>query len=162
MIELRRKVATLLGYASWADYVTEIRMAKTAKNVVDVSLCPLQFYNRSLQGVHPQFLSDLEQKLRPLGLKEREVLLALKQEEHKAKGLPLDGEYYTWDYNYHHEKYIKKNLDLDSHLIKEYFPAEFVVDAILRMYQDLLGVKFVETQGSTWHPGKCFDGLVFR
>ena len=36
MLELRHKVAALLGYDSWADYVTEIRMAKNAKNVVDV------------------------------------------------------------------------------------------------------------------------------
>ena len=36
MLDLRRKVASLLGYESWADYVTEIRMAKNAKNVVEV------------------------------------------------------------------------------------------------------------------------------
>ncbi len=161
MIDLRHRVATLLGYASWADYVTEIRMAKNAKNVVDVSLSFLMT-DRSSQNVYPKFLSDLEQKLRPLGLKEREALLALKQEEHKTKGLPFDGEYYAWDYNYYHEKYIKRNLDLDSQLIKEYFPADFVVDVILRMYQDLLGVKFVEIQGSTWHPGKILNDLLSR
>ena len=36
-LELRRKIAALLGYATWADYVTEVKMVKNAKGVVDVS-----------------------------------------------------------------------------------------------------------------------------
>ena len=35
-LELRRKIAALLGYATWADYVTEVKMVKNAKGVVDV------------------------------------------------------------------------------------------------------------------------------
>ncbi|KAF7792617.1 hypothetical protein EIP86_003714 [Pleurotus ostreatoroseus] len=133
MLELRHKVAALLGYDSWADYVTEIRMAKNAKNVVD-------------------FLSDLEQKMQPLTLRERETLLALKEGEHRTQGTPFDGKYYGWDYSYYHKKYIKKNLDLDGQLLKEYFPVDFVVPAVLQMYQKLLAVKFVENPGTTWHP----------
>ena len=103
-----------------------------------------------------QFLSDLEQKLHPLGLQERERLLALKRQEHKAKELPFDGEYYAWDYNYYHEKYIQSNLDLDAQVIKEYFPVDTVVSRILGLYQDLLCIKFLEIEGSTWHPGKFY------
>lgn len=101
-----------------------------------------------------QFLSDLEQKLHPLGLQERELLLALKQQEHTVKGFPFDGQYYAWDYNYYHEKYMQSNLDLDAQTIKEYFPVDTVVARILGLYQDLLGVKFLRIEGSTWHPGK--------
>ena len=100
-----------------------------------------------------QFLTDLEQKLRPVGLKDRETLLALKQEEHKEKGLPFDGEFYIWDYRYYDRKYIEKSLDLDDTLVKEYFPVDVVVPAILEIYQKLLGVKFVPSNGTTWHPG---------
>lgn len=45
-----------------------------------------------------QFLDELEQKLRPIGLKEREVLLALKKAEHEQRGIPFDGEFNVWDY----------------------------------------------------------------
>ncbi|KAJ3555465.1 hypothetical protein NM688_g2565 [Phlebia brevispora] len=133
VLALRRQIASMLGYDTWADYVTEVKMVKNAKGVVN-------------------FLSDLEQKLRPVGLKDRETLLAMKQEEHKAKGLPFDGEFYIWDYRYYDRKYIEETLDLDDMLVKEYFPVDVVVPAILQIYQNLLGVKFIETKGSTWHP----------
>lgn len=88
-----------------------------------------------------------------MALKEREILLAMKLEEHKAKGLPFDGEFYIWDYRYYDRKYVEKLLKLDDMLVKEYFPVNVVVPAILEIYQNLLGVKFVETKGETWHPG---------
>ena len=47
-----------------------------------------------------QFLSDLEQSLRPVGLKDLGNLLALKKEEHDKRGLPFDGEFYNWDWAY--------------------------------------------------------------
>jgi len=133
VLELRRKIADLLGYPTWADYVTEVKMAKNAKTV---------------KG----FLDDLEQKLRPVALKEREILLAMKQEEHKNMGLEFDGEFNIWDYRYYDRKYVEKSLDLDDMLVKEYFPVTVVVPAILEIYQTLLGVKFVEVKGETWHP----------
>ena len=32
-IELRRSIADLLGYKTWADYVTEIKMVKSGDNI---------------------------------------------------------------------------------------------------------------------------------
>ncbi|KAA1469830.1 metallopeptidase MepB [Dentipellis sp. KUC8613] len=132
-LELRRKCAALLGYKTWADFVTEVKMIKSGKGVED-------------------FLDDLEQKLRPLGVKEREILLGLKHAEHKAKGLPFDGEFYIWDYRYYDRKFIEESLALDDSLVKEYFPVSVVVPTILEIYQNLLGVRFEEVKGETWHP----------
>lgn len=36
MLELRRKISKMLGYESWADYITEERMIKNAKNAENV------------------------------------------------------------------------------------------------------------------------------
>lgn len=102
---------------------------------------------------HTQFLDDLEQKLRPVGLKEREILLGMKQRECKEKGLPFDGEFYIWDYRYYDRKFVEETLDLDDSLVKEYFPVSVVVPTILNIYQNLLGVRFEEIKGQTWHPG---------
>lgn len=44
------------------------------------------------------FLADLEEKLRPLGLAEREKLLKLKREEHEKRGWEVDDEFRLWDY----------------------------------------------------------------
>ncbi|KDR82739.1 hypothetical protein GALMADRAFT_238246 [Galerina marginata CBS 339.88] len=134
VLELRRKIASLLGYKTWADYITEVKMIKTGKGVDD-------------------FLNDLEEKLLPVGIKDRETLLALKKKEHEEKGFPFDGKFYLWDYRYYDRKYIEESLDLDDMLVKEYFPVSVVVPAILTIYQNLLGVRFEEIKNpSIWHP----------
>lgn len=93
-------------------------------------------------------------KLRPVGEKDREILLAIKKKEHEAKGYPYESEFYLWDYRYYDRKYIEESLDLDDMLVKEYFPVSVVVPTILKIYQDLLGVQFEELKNpSTWHPG---------
>lgn len=135
MLSLRREIATLLGYDSWADYATEVRMVKNAQGVFD-------------------FLDELEQRLRPVALEEREVLLAMKQEEHAEKGIAPDAEFYGWDSSYYGRKFTEKSLNLDDNLIKEYFPVEHVVPVVLDIYQNLLGVKFVEVEATTWNSGR--------
>lgn len=133
-LDLRRRIAAMLGYDTWADYVTEVKMVKSGKNAEN-------------------FLDDLEAKLRPVGEKERDILLRLKKEEHEKRGLPFDGEFYIWDYRYYDRLYIEKTLDLDESLVKEYFPVAVVVPTILKIYQDLLGVKFIEIKDdNVWHP----------
>jgi Zn-dependent oligopeptidase len=100
-----------------------------------------------------KFLTDLEQRLRPLGVQERETLLKLKADELKAKGEPFDGEFYIWDYRYYDRLYLEKTLSLDDALVKEYFPVSVVIPAILEIYQNLLGVRFHEVKDvETWHP----------
>ncbi|TFY69553.1 hypothetical protein EVJ58_g360, partial [Rhodofomes roseus] len=122
MLGLRRKIASILGYPTWADYITE-------------------------------FLDDLEQKLRPIGARERVTLLALKQEEHAAKGYPFDGELYMSDFWYYSRRLLERELELDDQKVKEHFPVNKVVPAILEIYQQLLGVQFVEVKSETlWHP----------
>ncbi|KAB5588391.1 Metallopeptidase MepB [Ceratobasidium theobromae] len=107
-----------------------------------------------------EFLADLEEKLRPVGIKDRETLLKLKEREHAKLGLPYDGEFYLWDYRYYDRLHTEESLELDDALVKEYFPVDVVVPAILEIYQDLLGAKFVEVQGNLWHPG-TFDVRQF-
>ncbi|KAJ6584908.1 hypothetical protein B0H19DRAFT_926190 [Mycena capillaripes] len=130
---LRRQIAKVLKYPTWADYRTEPKMVKTGKGVVD-------------------FLNDLEEKLKPVGIKDRETLLALKKQEHAERGLPFDGNFYIWDYRYYDRKFIETSLELDDMLVKEYFPVSVVVPAIIEIYQNLLGVRFETITGSTWHP----------
>ncbi|KAJ2935191.1 hypothetical protein H1R20_g1938, partial [Candolleomyces eurysporus] len=133
VLDLRRRIAALLGYKTWADYITEVKMIKTGDGI-------------------KKFLDDLESKLRPVGEKEKAILLEIKKKEHEELGLPFDGEFYLWDYRYYDRKYIEKTLDLDDMLVKEYFPVSVVVPTILQIYQDLLGVQFYPIEGTVWHP----------
>jgi metallopeptidase MepB len=134
---LRRQIAKVLKYPTWADYRTEPKMVKTGQGVVD-------------------FLDDLQTKLTPVGLKDRDTLLALKKKEHEERGLPFDGNLFIWDYRYYDRKFIETSLELDDMLVKEYFPVSVVVPAIMEIYQNLLGVQFEAINGSTWHPGSFY------
>jgi Zn-dependent oligopeptidase len=41
VLDLRRRIASLLGYPTWADYITEEKMVGSAKNAMDVSTSSL-------------------------------------------------------------------------------------------------------------------------
>ncbi|BGP17854.1 hypothetical protein JCM10213_008348 [Rhodosporidiobolus nylandii] len=138
IVELRQKAAELLGYENHAAWTLEVKMAKTPSEV-------------------DSFLKDLETKLRPLGEQEREKLLALKKEEHEKLGLPADEAFNLWDYRYYDRLFTEQHLSLDQNKVKEYFPVEHVVPAVLEIYKELLGVELVkvprteEAGGLTWH-----------
>ncbi|KAF8452666.1 mitochondrial endopeptidase [Boletus edulis BED1] len=112
-LRLRKQIAEILQYDSWADYITEVKMVKSAANA-------------------KKFLDDLKAHLDPLGTQERATLLGLKKEARPFR-----------------------NLFLTVFRLIEYFPVSVVVPAILDIYQNLLGVKFVEITGDArdvWHP----------
>ncbi|QRV96695.1 metallopeptidase MepB [Ceratobasidium sp. AG-Ba] len=138
LIRLRRRCARLLGYETWADFTVEVRAAKNSQAVVNL-------------------LDDLEQKSLPIATKDLDNLLKLKEKEYAEKSLPFDGCFYSWDYPILRRRYshifTQQTLSLDRNLVKEYFPVDHVVPAMLDIYQNLLGVKFQEVEGNLWHSG---------
>ncbi|GAA5852314.1 hypothetical protein JCM8547_006734 [Rhodosporidiobolus lusitaniae] len=138
IVQLRHKAAQMLGYENHAAWTLEVKMAKTPAAV-------------------NEFLEDLESKLRPLGLDEREKLLALKKEEHQKRGLPADDRFWLWDYRYYDRLYTERHLSLDQNEVKQYLPVAKVVPAVLEIYRELLGVELIpvprteEAGGVTWH-----------
>ncbi|KAF8521046.1 mitochondrial endopeptidase [Gautieria morchelliformis] len=132
-LALRRRLASLLGYKTWADFVNEVKMVGSAEGVF-------------------KFLDDVLEKLKPVGIKDRQALLAFKKEEYLEKGFPFDDELYTWEYGYYDRKFTEKTFSLNASLIKEYFQVDTVVGSILEIYQDLLGVEFRKCEGEVWHP----------
>ncbi|KZV95839.1 mitochondrial endopeptidase [Exidia glandulosa HHB12029] len=134
VLATRRKIAALLKYDTWADYITEVKMVKTA------------------QGVH-DFIADVESKLLPVGKRDRKQLPALKQKEEGADA----SEFYVWDWYYYDRLYVERTLDLADALVKEYLPVQEVVPTIMNVYESMLGVEFVPLsndveKGDIWHP----------
>jgi len=98
-----------------------------------------------------EFLDDLQARLTPVGHAERDKLLMLKKEECAKHGFPFDDKLYLWDWRYLDRLFTEQALDLDTSLLKQYFPVDFIVPTILQIYQDLLGVRFQAVKGEAWH-----------
>ena len=130
-LRLRLKAARLLGYATHADYATEENMAKNPKTI-------------------NAFLARLRGKLKPLGQDELDVLLAFKR---AMEGRASDGVLHAWDWRYYDNLLKKTKYEVDQEKVREYFPADFVVERMLDVYQKMLGVRFRPIPGGvTWHP----------
>jgi Zn-dependent oligopeptidase len=135
ILRLRRECAALLGYETWAAYVLEDRMIKSAEAA-------------------KHFLSDLRDKLRPVGQNDLQTLLDLKKKEHERLSLPFDGNFYAWDWRYYDRLFIETSLSLDNDAVKEYFPVEAIVKAIMDIYTEMFRVHVEEVSDAVvWHPG---------
>ncbi|XP_034168457.1 neurolysin, mitochondrial isoform X2 [Pangasianodon hypophthalmus] len=133
LIELRAKAAKLLGFSSHANYVLEMNMAKNSSTV-------------------SHFLDELYEKLKPVGQKERQFLLSLKQAECQRRGLDFDGQLHAWDLPYYMNQVEQVKFAVDKDKLIEYFPLKVVTEGLLGIYQDLLGLRFHQIQNPhVWH-----------
>ena len=140
-IGLRKQIAALLGYPSWAEYICTKRMSG------------------SYQAVD-EFLSNIQSKLEDAGKEDYDTLLKLKEEYCEEAGIEFDGVLNAWDTAFYGNRLLKTKYGVDSEAIKEYFPLDHVVETTLDIYQELLGLEFEELgQGSYWSWNKevrCF------
>ncbi|CCH47014.1 saccharolysin [Wickerhamomyces ciferrii] len=134
-VKLRSELSQLLGYENFAEYVLEKKMAKNSKTVLS-------------------FLDDLKKKLTPLALKEREHLLALKNEHLKEQGLPESKSYNVWDHRFYDTLLLEREYKVDQQKISEYFPIKETIDKMLGIFSKLMNLKFIESsieEKSVWH-----------
>jgi thimet oligopeptidase len=108
----RARVAKLLGYANFSAYVAADRMAGNPERIAT-------------------FLHNLDVALLPKARAERAELSAL-------KGSPVN----NWDTGYYLNQLRKSKYSVDQDVIKQYFPAPHVIDAVLKIYSHLLGITF--------------------
>jgi metallopeptidase MepB len=148
-ILLRDEAARILGYNNHAEFRIEDKMAKTPKTVDD-------------------FLGDLRTRLAPGGKKEIEALMEFKKQDVKEQGLTgeLAEKYYLWDHRYYDRLMLEKNFQLDHQVIAEYFPLQTTIQGMLKIFEELFGLVFVEIVGEertaladggkaediVWHP----------
>jgi thimet oligopeptidase len=119
-IATRDRLAHLLGYQTWAAYVLADRMAGTPQRV-------------------ESFLAQIDSALMTKAREERDEDAAL-------KGAPLD----QWDQTYYENELQKTKYAVDQNEIKQYFPVQHVIDSVLSIYQELLGVKFTRANVPVW------------
>ena len=126
--ELRLKMANLLGYATYADYVLEERMAESPENV-----------NNFLKG-----LLDATKKYAD---KDYATINAY------AKSLGLEGEVMPWDFSYYSEKYKNEKYALSDEMVKPYLKLDNVKKGVFMLATKLYGLEFKEnTEIAVYHP----------
>ena len=145
---LRDEAARLLGYPNHAAFQIEDKMAKTPKTVDD-------------------FLGDLRQRLTKGGAEEVKALKALKEKDLKEHGAEksFDGHYYVWDHRYYDRLMLEKDYSLDQQTIAEYFPLQTTIRGMLQIFEEILGLVFVEITGedrSSISPTGKGDDIVWH
>jgi Zn-dependent oligopeptidase len=141
-VQLRKQIASLLGYPSWAEYICSKRMSGSFQAVDD-------------------FLTSLQNKLTETGKEDRDVLLKLKEDHCKENGLEFDGKLNAWDTTFYVNLLLKTSYGVDTEAVRQYFPLDHVIETTLDIYQELLGLTFTELPKGTywsWHVQvRCFE-----
>lgn len=115
----------MLGYPDHATLQIENKMAKSPKAVMD-------------------FLTDLQTRVQPGGIKEVEHLLEIKKKDLESRGEAFDGNFYTWDTFFYLRMMKELEYSVDQNAVAEYFPLPSTVSGMLRIFEELFGLVFVE------------------
>ncbi len=121
---IRDRLAHLIGYPTWAAYVLADRMAGTPQRV-------------------DGFLAQIDSAIMAKARAERDEDAALA----KADGHP---DFEQWDQTYYENQLRRTKYSVDQNQIKQYFPVQHVIDSVLGIYQQLLGVRFTRANVPVW------------
>ena len=120
IVDLRIKIANILGYETYADYALEERMAKSKTNVnefiMNLLVPSLEFARKDVADVFAY-----------------------------AKKNGFEGDRLeSWDFSYWSERYQEAEYSLSAEELKPYFQLESCIDAVFGLASRLYGISFAE------------------
>lgn len=129
LVNLRREVAQLLGYDTYADYVLKKRMASNVQNVYSL-------------------LYDLIDAYKPTAIKERDEL--------RAKAKKMEGDDFQmmpWDTAFYAHKLQLEKYNIDSEMLRPYLELSKVIKGVFGLANRLYGITFKENKDiPVYHP----------
>ena len=129
LLERRHTYANLLGYPTWAAYMAEDKMVKSAERI-------------------DSFIRELTEVVAPISEREIGVLL-----ERKKKDDPTAERIEVWDRFYYAGKVREEQHDFDARTVRPYFAYPRVKEGIFALYSELFGVRFERLpDAAVWHP----------
>ena len=120
IVDLRIKIANILGYETYADYALEERMAKSKANVTEF------------------IMNLLEPSLEYAKKDVADVFAYAKKNGFEGKRLE------SWDFSYWSERYQEAEYSLSAEELKPYFQLESCIDAVFGLASRLYGISFTE------------------
>lgn len=128
MLVKRQELAGLLGYANWAEYVTEDKMSGSAGAV-------RLFIERAREAAADSAAAEY-----------RDLLTAKQHDDPAADSLG------SWDTGYYIERVKAERYRFDGRELRPYFEYRAVRDAILELASELFGLTFTPVDVMLWHP----------
>jgi thimet oligopeptidase len=127
ILRVRWELARLLGYANWAAYDTQVRMAGNEKAVS-------AFIDRVVAAARPRASRELAELTR-----------------RKQQDLP-GATFNPWDRLYYSELVRRSSYDFDSQLVRPYFAFNRVLDGALKVTGTIFGLSYRPvTDVPVWH-----------
>jgi thimet oligopeptidase len=132
ILPLRDEIARKLGYKTWADYQTEVKMVKNAAAAID-------FLQKLKTGLQPKFDAELAE------------FRAIKVRETGEANARIN----LWDWRYFSNQLKKEKYAVDAEQLRVYFPYQRVLEGMFDLYQSIFGLKFERVEP----PYKWVDDL---
>lgn len=128
MLELRHELATLLGFPTWADYITANKMIGSERAIAD-------------------FVAKISEAAGPRSDHDYADLLARKRADDPAADAVQ-----PWDNLHLTDRVRAERFAFDSQAIRPYFEYHAVKDGIMRLSEQLFGITFERAEQPVWHP----------
>lgn len=135
ILQLRHRLAQVLGFDQYVDYALATRMAADREEV-------------------ESFLHELSERGRPAAQAQLDALSAFA--EARGAELPLQ----AWDVAFWSERLRREELDLSDEMLKPYFPLDGMLEGLQFVADELFGVRLVHDDTiQTWHEDARFYWL---
>ena len=133
LVNLRREIAQLLGFKTYADYVLKNRMARNVRSVY-------------------RLFNDLIDAYKPTALKEKEEVKRLYKKS-QPSNLKSQIKLEPWDIAFYSHKLKLKKYNIDAEMLRPYLQLEKVIDGVFGLANRLYGITFKENKDiPVYHP----------
>ena len=127
-VAIRDSLAHLFGFPSWAAYQLDVKVAKTPQRAID-------------------FIKHIDDGLLTKARRELDELAPIAEQD--RLGHPVA----VWDLAFYSDKLRRARYAVDPNEVRQYFPVEHVVSAVLDIYQQLFGISLSEVKpADAWAP----------
>jgi oligopeptidase A len=137
ILQLRQELARLIGFASYAEYSLEPKMAESPRQVLD-------------------FLGELASRAKPYAERDLKEVAEFARAELGLARLE------AWDLAYASEKLRAKRYAFSDQEVKQYFPETRVLPGMFKVVETLYGLTIALAEAPLWHPDVRFYSITDR